>query len=86
VASPISFSGTADVTEGTVSVQLRGSDGSVLASSYVTATCGSGCRGSFSGHVAAPQGYHGVATLRFFEASAEDGSALHVVEVPVTVA
>ena len=86
VASPISFSGTANVNEGTVSVQLRGSDGSVLVSSYVTATCGSGCRGSFSGHVAAPHGYHGAATLRFFETSAEDGSELHVVEVPVTVA
>jgi hypothetical protein len=86
VASPIAFSGTADVFEGTVSVELRGSDGSVLTSSFVTASCGSGCRGSFSGHVAAPAGYHGAATLRFFEASAEDGSALHVVEVPVTVA
>jgi hypothetical protein len=86
VASPIAFSGTADVFEGTVSIQLRGSDGSVLASRYVTASCGSGCRGSFSGHVAAPAGYHGAATLRFFESSAEDGSQLHVVEVPVTVA
>jgi hypothetical protein len=85
VGAPISFAGTAEVFEGTVSVELRGADGSLLSSTFVTASCGNGCRGDFHGTIAPPSGFTGAATLRLFERSAEDGSALHVVSVPVTV-
>jgi hypothetical protein len=85
VTSPIAFKGTANVNEGTVYVQLRRPNGAVLARTYVTATCGTGCRGAFEGKLAAPAGFHGPAQLHFYEASAADGSDLHTVDVPITV-
>jgi hypothetical protein len=86
VHAPVRFAGTADVFEATVSVELLGADGRKLAETYVTASCGSGCRGSYAGSISPPDGYDGRATLRLFERSAEDGSQQHVVEVPLTIA
>ena len=54
-------------------------------SPIVTATCGNGCRGTFDGTISAPAGFSGPAVLRLFERSAEDGSELHTVEVPITI-
>ena len=85
VPSPVVFKGTANVNEGTVYIQLRRPGGAVLSRTYVTATCGTGCTGTFAGHLAAPAGFHGPAVLHLFEASAADGSDLHGVDVPITV-
>ncbi len=85
VPSPVVFKGTANVNEGTVYIQLRRPAGAVLSRTYVTATCGTGCTGTFAGHLAAPAGFHGPAVLHLFEASAADGSDLHGVDVPITV-
>jgi hypothetical protein len=57
----------------------------VLAEDFVTATSGSGTRGTFDATIAfdrqveAPE----EGTLVVFEASAEDGSAIHVISIPV---
>jgi len=84
VSSPIAFKGTATVFEGTVSVTLLSPTGEKVAEQFVTATCGNGCRGTYRGTIDAGT-YTGPATLRFYESSADDGTELHVVEVPVQI-
>lgn len=82
VTSPVTISGTANVFEATVSIRIRDDDGNVLAETFTTATCGSGCRGDFSHEVKFDAtGDRGV--IEVFESSAEDGSALHLVAIPV---
>ena len=49
----VEFAGTADVFEATLQLELL-EDGRSLAKQVVTATCGTGCRGSFAGSIAAP--------------------------------
>jgi spore germination protein GerM len=47
VSSPIEISGTANVFEANVTVRLVGAGNRELARTFTTATCGSGCRGTF---------------------------------------
>jgi hypothetical protein len=85
VATPIHIEGTATVVEGAVSVVLTDGDGNELTTRTLQASCGNGCRGRFSGNIGVPAGFSGSAMLRLFETSAEDGSPLHEVDVPLTV-
>jgi germination protein M len=48
VASPVRVSGLANVFEANVSVELLDQDGKVISHDFTTATCGTGCWGSFS--------------------------------------
>ena len=48
VTSPVRVAGTANVFEATVTVQVLDSNGQVLGKTFTTATCGTGCRGSYS--------------------------------------
>ena len=84
VTSPIRVTGTANVFEATVSFEVRDDAGNVVMRTFTTATSGSGTRGTFETELAVPN-LAGPATIVAFEASAEDGSPLHVVEVPVSV-
>ena len=84
VTSPIRVRGTANVFEATVSFEVRDGDGKVVLRSFTTATSGTGTRGTFDTELAVPDAA-GPVTIVAFEASAEDGSPLHVSEVPVTV-
>jgi Immunoglobulin-like domain of bacterial spore germination/Sporulation and spore germination len=85
VTSPVTISGKADVFEATVSLRILDADGRELASGFTTATCGTGCRGTFSGQlkfsVEAPQ----PGVVEAFEASAKDGRPTNVVRIPVTL-
>jgi hypothetical protein len=83
VMSPLVFSGTANVFEATLNYQLLDAEGEVIAEDFVTATCGTGCRGTFEASV--PFEYEGEprGTFRAFELSAKDGSEINVVEIPV---
>jgi hypothetical protein len=85
VSTPIHIEGTATVFEGTVSVVLTDREGNELTTKSLQASCGNGCRGRFSGNIGVPGGFAGSAMLRLFETSAEDGSPLHEVDVPLTV-
>jgi Immunoglobulin-like domain of bacterial spore germination len=85
VSTPIHVEGTATVNEGAVSVVLTDGDGNELTTQTLQASCGTGCRGRFSGSIGVPAGFTGSAMLRLFETSAEDGSPLHEVDVPLTV-
>ena len=84
VTSPIRVTGTANVFEATVSFEVRDGSGAVVLRDFTTATAGNGTRGTFDTTLAVP-GLSGPATIVAFEASAKDGTPLHVVRVPVTV-
>jgi hypothetical protein len=47
VPSPVRVRGSANVFEANVSVEILDRNGDVIASTFTTATCGSGCRGTF---------------------------------------
>ena len=85
VTSPIRVRGTANVFEATVSFEVRDEGENVVQRSFTTATSGTGTRGSFETQLAVPN-LEGPVTIVAFEASAEDGSPLHVAEVRVRVA
>ena len=84
VMSPIRVRGTANVFEATVSFEVRDDGENVVQRSFTTATSGTGTRGTFETELAVPK-LEGRATIVAFEASAEDGSPLHVAEVPVFI-
>ncbi|MEK6275684.1 MAG: GerMN domain-containing protein [Actinomycetota bacterium] len=48
VTSPVTVSGSANVFEANVTVKILDADGRVIGSTFTTATCGTGCRGTYS--------------------------------------
>jgi hypothetical protein len=83
--SPITVRGTASVFEANVSVRILDASGQVLAAINTTASCGSGCRGTFSTPLAFFTPVRQPGTIEVFEESAVDGSATHVVSIPITL-
>jgi hypothetical protein len=83
VASPLGIEGTANVFEATVSYALVDALGNELASGFATATCGTGCRGTFEAEVPFDAADGAALTLAVFEVSAKDGSRANVVEIPL---
>ena len=81
VSSPVQASGTADVFEGTLAVDVW-SGGKLLRTQTIQATSGTGTRGTWSAAIDLPPGS---ARLEFYEPSAENGSHLHAAEVDLTV-
>jgi hypothetical protein len=83
VSSPLRATGTANTFEATFNYELTDADGEPVAKSFVTATSGSGTRGTFDFtapfHVERP----GSGELVVFEISAEDGSRTKVVRIPL---
>ena len=84
---PRSFTveGNANVFEANVSWRVVVGDGTVLAEGFATATCGTGCRGTYETDVTVEADAPIHAFLEVFESSAEDGSPLHMVRVPITI-
>lgn len=83
VDAPLRVTGTANTFEATFQYELLDSDGNVVDENFVTATSGSGTRGTFDFTTAAVDD---LATLVVFETSAEDGSRMREVEIPLTQA
>ena len=81
VPAPVHASGTADVFEGTLAVDVW-SGGKLLRTQTIQATSGTGTRGTWSASIDLPPG---PAKLEFYEPSAENGSHLHTAEVDLTV-
>jgi hypothetical protein len=81
VTSPVHASGTADVFEGTLAVDVW-SGGTRLRTQTIQASSGTGTRGTWSATIAVPPG---LARLVFYEPSAENGQPLHSTEVDLTV-
>jgi hypothetical protein len=85
VSSPVTIGGTADVFEAVVSIEVLDQTGDTIASTFTTATCGTGCRGTYSMDVQYQVGSTQPGTIRVYEVSAMDGSQQNVVEIPVTL-
>ncbi len=80
VTAPITATGTANTFEANFQYELLDADGNVVDENFVTATSGTGTRGTFEFTTADVEG---VATLVVFETSAEDGSRIREVEIPL---
>jgi germination protein M len=83
VSSPLRLTGTANTFEATLEYALSDWDGKIIANGFATATCGTGCRGTFD--VSVPFEWSGEprGSLVVFERSAKDGSRTNVVEIPL---
>ncbi|MFN2467744.1 MAG: GerMN domain-containing protein, partial [Gaiellaceae bacterium] len=86
ISSPVRIRGTANTFEATFVVRLLlNAAGARAFEQVVTATSGSGTRGTFDVSVPYTVSASGPGTLVAFEPSAVDGSPVHVVEIPVYV-
>lgn len=85
VAVDFTLAGTAVANEATVNWELADTNDKVVLAGHVTASCGTGCRGTFEEKISlrgvTPANY----TLRVFEQSARDGERLHELTFPLTV-
>jgi hypothetical protein len=86
VESPLRIEGTANTFEANFHYEVTDTDGRVVANGFVTATSGTGFRGTFEHELEFDPGKRaGVISLIVFEPSAEDGSRTKLVEVPLRV-
>jgi hypothetical protein len=83
VSSPVTVAGNANVFEATVSLRLVDAAGNVLVRDFTTATCGTGCRGDYSTKLKFAVDTSQTGFIEVFEESAEDGSPLFMVRLPV---
>ena len=83
VTSPLQVTGTANTFEATFNYRLKEAGGNVLAKDFVTATSGSGTRGTFDFTVSFNVDSAQNGTLAVFELSAEDGSVIHERDIPL---
>jgi spore germination protein GerM len=83
VTSPLLLTGTANVFEAQFIAEIYSPSGKLLAHEAVHAAAGSGTRGGFSARVRFGAAQSGIGKLRVYEPSAKDGSAVHVVVIPI---
>jgi germination protein M len=86
VPNPVTVSGSANVFEANVTVEVVDAKGDVVGSEFTTATCGTGCRGTFS--VIVPyhvtSGQRGLIIVHDDDA-AGTGTPPHEVRIPVVL-
>ncbi|HVF52036.1 MAG TPA: Gmad2 immunoglobulin-like domain-containing protein [Actinomycetota bacterium] len=85
VTSPVKIAGTANVYEANVNIRILDENGDVLNETFVTATCGTGCRGTYEKAVSFEVDHEQPGTVEVLTYSAEDGSPMFAVSVPVTL-
>lgn len=86
VANPVTVSGSANVFEANVTVEVLDAAGRVVGSTFTTATCGSGCRGTFS--VPVPYEVHAAQRGEIVvhdDDAAGTGHPPHEVRIPVVL-
>lgn len=84
VAGSIKLAGIANVFEGTVSYELLGEGGAVLARGFTTAAMGDWAY--FEEEVPVPEGAGpGTLTLQLYSVSMKDGAKMFVVDIPLQV-
>jgi hypothetical protein len=85
VSSPVRVTGTANTFEATFQYELTDTDGRIVDENFVTATSGTGTRGTFdftTDEFTVP--FDGIGALIVYELSAEDGTKrLHLREIPL---
>jgi hypothetical protein len=86
VTNPVTVSGTANVFEANVTVEVLDAQGKVIGKTFTTASCGTGCRGSYSVAVAYKVAKQQPGTIVVHDDDAEGtGTPPHSVRVPVTL-
>lgn len=85
VSSPFTVAGCANAFEAAYSWELLDRDGAVLVEGFGTASCGTGCVGTFSFDVSYTVPERQVGTLRVFTVSAMDGSDDDVNAIPLVL-
>ena len=87
VSSPVLVSGDANVFEANVSIEVLDANGKVVGKTFTTATCGTGCRGTFSAQVAfeVTRAQSGTIVVHDDDA-AGTGTPPHIVRIPITLA
>ena len=83
VGEPVMVRGTANVFEAHVGLRVRDASGKVIVQTWTTATCGTGCRGTFEKALALPDTVTGEIVIEAFAPSGEDGSDMHRVDTRV---
>jgi hypothetical protein len=84
VRGPLHATGTANTFEATFQYEVTDTDGKVVARHFVTATSGTGTRGTFdftTKRFRVP--FTGSGELIVYELSAENGQRIHLVEIPL---
>jgi immunoglobulin-like protein involved in spore germination/sporulation and spore germination protein len=86
VSGPLRVTGTANVFEANLQMELRSASGKLLAKTFTTATCGTGCRGAFDKTIEytvdAPQQ---VTLIVHDDDAAGTGTPPHQVVIPLTL-
>lgn len=75
--------GVANVFEASVSIEVLDGDGESVHDEFVMASCGSGCWGDFSTTIDGELIVPGESSIRIFTRSAEDGSIVEAIRVPI---
>jgi germination protein M len=84
VGNPVRATGSANTFEATFQYELTDTDGRVVDDGFVTATSGSGTRGTFDFTTSTYEiPFDGVGALVVYELSAKDGSRTNLREIPV---
>lgn len=83
LANPARISGLANAFEATFQIRIAGGDGRGLVQKAATASCGTGCWGTFDERIPYTVSQAGWGTLQVFELSARDGSIINLTEYPV---
>ena len=86
VTSPVTVSGTANVFEANVTVEILDAAGKVVGKTFTTATCGTGCRGTYSVPVTfkVDREHRGTIVVHDDDA-AGTGKPPHSVRIPLTL-
>lgn len=85
ISSPLRVQGTANVFEATFNIDVVDSAGKTVVSQHVTATSGTGTRGTFDVTITWSGANTGPGTLITWYESAQDGSRVEVARMPVTL-
>jgi germination protein M len=86
VTSPVTVAGTANVFEANVTVEVLDAAGKVVGNTFTTATCGTGCRGTYSVPVTFKVGREQGGTILLHDDDAAGaGKPPHSVRIPVTL-
>lgn len=85
VSTPVTIEGTANVFEGNVRIRIFDAINNQIVDTFTTATCGSGCEGTFSASVEFSVAEEQQGEIVVFEEDAETGKPRNTVRIPVTL-
>ena len=85
ITSPVRVTGTANVFEATFQLNITDWDGRIVYDNHVTATSGTGTRGTFDVTADFDVDRSGPGSIITFVYSAKDGSQENVIEIPVEI-